>query len=410
MEAATTSPSSVDLEKQYLLQNYTRLPVVLQRGKGCYVYDTSGKRYLDLITGIGVNALGYTHPRITKVLREQAGRLIHASNLYYHEYAGPLAERISRASGLPRVFFCNSGTEANEAALKMAKAHGRKISPEKFEIVALDNSFHGRTIGALSVTGQESYRRNFEPLLPGVHFAPRNDITALEQIVGERTAGIIIEIVQGEGGIYPMSADYVRKARELANRYNALLIFDEIQCGVGRTGAYFAYQTLEPPVIPDIVTVAKPVACGLPLGVVMSNEEAAAGLGPGQHGTTFGGGPLACRVGLEFFDILPELLPHISQMGNYFRMKLGELAKKHTFIKEIRGAGLMIGIELEFPCKQVVLECIEEGMLINCTHDYTLRALPPYVITEKEIDRAVKILGRVLKRTKRPEAAAAPAH
>jgi acetylornithine/N-succinyldiaminopimelate aminotransferase len=357
-----------------------------------------------------VNALGYTHPRITKVLREQAGRLIHASNLYYHEYAGPLAERISRASGLPRVFFCNSGTEANEAALKMAKAHGRKISPEKFEIVALDNSFHGRTIGALSVTGQESYRRNFEPLLPGVHFAPRNDITALEQIVGERTAGIIIEIVQGEGGIYPMSADYVRKARELANRYNALLIFDEIQCGVGRTGAYFAYQTLEPPVIPDIVTVAKPVACGLPLGVVMSNEEAAAGLGPGQHGTTFGGGPLACRVGLEFFDILPELLPHISQMGNYFRMKLGELAKKHTFIKEIRGAGLMIGIELEFPCKQVVLECIEEGMLINCTHDYTLRALPPYVITEKEIDRAVKILGRVLKRTKRPEAAAAPAH
>src|SRR5262245_6407223 len=240
--AATSAMSVVDLEKRYLFQNYARLPIVLHRGKGCYVYDTSGKRYLDLVAGIGVNALGYAHPRITKVIREQAGLLVHASNLYYHEYAGPLAKRISQVSGLPRVFFCNSGAEANEAALKMAKAHGRSISADKFEIVALDNSFHGRTLGALSVTGTESYRRNFEPLLPGVHFAPRNDLAALEQLVNHRTAAIIMELVQGEGGVYPLTAEYIRRARELADRHDALLIFDEIQCGVGRPGTHFAYQ------------------------------------------------------------------------------------------------------------------------------------------------------------------------
>jgi acetylornithine/N-succinyldiaminopimelate aminotransferase len=404
MEAAI-SPSIVDLEKQYLLQNYSRLPVVLQRGKGCYVYDTSGKRYLDLIAGIGVNSLGYSHPRLTKVIREQVGRLVHSSNLYYHEYAGPLAQRISRASDLPRVFFCNSGTEAIEAALKMAKAHGRKISPDKFEIIALDNSFHGRTLGALSITGQESYRRDFEPLLPGVHFVPRNDITALEQMVSDRTAAIVVELVQGEGGIYPLTEAYIRKARELADRFDALLIFDEIQCGVGRTGTYFAYQLLDPPVMPDVITVAKPIASGLALGVVACNERAAAGMGPGKHGTTFGGGPLVCRAGLEFFDILDELLPRISEVGSYFRMRLTELSRRFSFIKEVRGVGLMIGVELEFPGKQVVLDCLEEGMLINCTHEYTLRALPPYIITEQEVDRAITILKRVFKNTKAPEAA-----
>ena len=399
---ADTAPSVIDLEKQYLLQNYARFPVVFQRGKGCYIYDTAGKRYLDLLAGIGVNALGHAHPRLTKVIREQAGRLLHTSNLYYHEYGGPLAERISRASGLPRVFFCNSGAEANEAALKMAKAHGRAISADKIEIVALDNSFHGRTIGALSVTGQESYRRDFEPLMPGARFVPRNDITALEQMVCERTAGIIIELVQGEGGIYAMTEEYVRKTRELADRFNAILIFDEIQCGVGRTGSYFAYQLFEPPVLPDVITVAKPIASGLALGLVACNERAAV-LGPGKHGTTFGGGPLVCRAGLEFFDILDELLPRISEVGSYFRMCLTELQRQFSFIKEIRGVGLMIGAELEFPCKPVVLDCLEQGMLINCTHDYTLRALPPYIITEQEVDRAITILKRVFKKTKAPK-------
>jgi predicted acetylornithine/succinylornithine family transaminase len=398
MESAVASTSVIDLEKQYLLQNYARYPLVLHRGRGCYVYDTSGKRYLDLIAGIGVNALGYAHPRLTKVIREQAGRMLHCSNLYYHEYQGPLAQRVARASGLDRVFFANSGTESMEGALKMARSHGRKIDPEKYHIISLDNSFHGRTLGALSVTGQEKYRRDFEPLLPGVHFVPRNDITALEQMVNDHTAGIVFELVQGEGGIYPLTADYVRKARALADRYNALLIFDETQCGVGRPGTYFSYQMIDPPVLPDVMVAAKPLACGIPLGVVVANERAAASIGPGMHGSTFGGGPLACRIALEFFDILDTLLPHISEVGSYFRMRLTELAKRYSFIKEVRGYGLMIGVELDIPGKQIVIDAMEEGLLINCTHDVVLRALPPYILSEQDVDRAITVLNRVLKK------------
>jgi len=393
-------PSVVDLERQYLLQNYARYPLVLHRGKGCYVYDTSGKRYLDLIAGIGVNALGYAHPRLTKVIREQAGLLLHTSNLYYHEYQGPLAERVAHASGLDRVFFSNSGTESMEGALKMARSHGRKIDPEKIELIALDNSFHGRTFGALSITGQEKYRRDFEPLLTGVRFVPRNDIGALEQAACSRTAAIVFELVQGEGGIYPLSSEYVRKARELADRHNALLIFDEIQCGVGRPGTYFAYQMLEPVVLPDIMIAAKPLACGIPLGVIAANERAAASIGSGMHGSTFGGGPLACRVALEFFDILDPLLPQIVHVGGYFRMRLTELAKRFTFIKEIRGFGLMIGIELDMPGKQIVLDAMEEGVLINCTHENVLRMLPPYILTEQDVDRAMTVLLKVFKKAK----------
>lgn len=394
------TPSVIDLEKQYLLQNYARYPLILHRGKGCYIYDTSGKRYLDMIAGIGVSALGYAHPRLTKVIEEQAGLILHTSNLYYHEYQGPLAQRIAKVSGLDRVFFSNSGAESMEGALKMARSHGRKIASDKIEMIAVENSFHGRTFGALSITGQEKYRRDFEPLLTGVHFVPRNDITALEQVVGDKTSAIVFELVQGEGGIYPMSADYVRKARELADRYNALLIFDEIQCGVGRPGTYFAYQMFDPVVLPDIMIAAKPMACGIPLGVIAANERAAAAIGSGMHGSTFGGGPLACRVALEFFDILDELLPNIVHIGSYFRMRLNELAKKYSFVKEIRGFGLMIGIELDIKGNQIVLDAIEEGLLLNCTHDYVLRMLPPYILTEQDVDRAMTVLNRVFKKAK----------
>ena len=224
------------LEREYLLQNYARYPLVLARGKGPYVYDTDGKRYLDFISGIGVNALGQAHPRITKVIREQAGKLIHTSNLYYHEFQGKLAEKIAKTSGLQRTFFCNSGTEATEGAMKMLRSHGTHIHPEKIEIISLENSFHGRTLGALSITGQHKYRKDFEPLLPGVRFVQPNDVTALEEVFSEKTAGILIEGIQGEGGIYPMSGDFVRKARELCDRYDALYVADEIQCGVGRPG------------------------------------------------------------------------------------------------------------------------------------------------------------------------------
>jgi predicted acetylornithine/succinylornithine family transaminase len=385
------------LENEYVLQNYGRYPLVLERGKGCYVFDPAGKRYLDFITGIGVNALGHAHPRLLKVIREQAGRLLHCSNLYYNLYQGPLAERLAKASGLQRTFFCNSGAESMEGALKMARAHGHKINPEKYEIVALHNSFHGRTLGALSVTGQEKYRQDFEPLLPGAHFVPPNDEVALEQMVGDRTAGIVMEWIQGEGGIFPLSTEYLRKARELADRYNALLIFDEIQCGVGRVGKHFAYQLSDPVILPDVMVAAKPLACGIPMGVIVANDRAAQAIGSGMHGSTFGGGPLACRVAIEFLDILDGLLPHIQEMGSYFRGKLTELQRQFSFIREVRGQGLMIGVELSFSGKQIVLDALAQGFLINCTHDTVLRFLPPYIVTEKEIDRAITILKRLFK-------------
>ena len=403
-EVTSAAAQTISLEKEYVLQNYGRYPLVLRKGKGCYVFDTDGRRYLDLISGIGVNALGHAHPRIVKVIRDQAGVLIHTSNLYYNEFQGRLAKKLAEVSGLQRTFFCNSGTEAMECALKMIKAHGSKINPDKYEIVSIENSFHGRTIGAISVTGQPKYRKDFEPLLPGVKFIPANDLTALEQVVSERTAGILLEGIQGEGGIYPMTPDFVRKARELCDRFDALLVDDEIQCGVGRTGSYFAYQLLDPVVMPDIMTAAKPLACGIPLGVVVTNERAAQSIAPGMHGSTFGGGALACRVALEFFDILEGLLPSIHQVGGYFRMRLDELARKHSFIKEIRSTGLMIGVELTVPGKQLVLDAMAEGMLINCTHDVVLRFLPPYILTEKDVDRAIKILAKIFQKFK-PEAA-----
>lgn len=402
----TATISSLDriigLEREYLLQNYARYPLALHRGKGCYVYDLQGKRYLDLISGIGVNSLGYAHPRITKVIRQQAGLLLHSSNLYYHEYQGRLAERLAKVSGLRRSFFCNSGTEAMEGALKMIRAHGNSVSPHKTEIVSLDNSFHGRTLGAISITGQPKYRKDFEPLLPGARFVPRNDSAALETAVSEKTAGIVLEFIQGEGGIYPVSEEFARKARELAYRHDALLVFDEIQCGVGRPGAYFAYQLIDPAVMPDIVIVAKPMACGIPLGAIVANEKAAATIKPGMHGSTYGGGPLACRVALEFFEILDELLPSINSVGGYFRMRLTELMRDFSFIKEVRGQGLMIGVELNFPCKTLVLAGIKEGLLFNCTHDNVLRFLPPYILTEGDVDRAIAGLTKVLKNAQPP--------
>ena len=398
-EEAGLAESVIALERDYLLQNYARYPVVMHRGRGCYLYDTEGKRYLDLISGIGVNALGYAHPRMVRVMREQAGLLLHTSNLYYHEYQGRLAERLAKVSGLQRTFFCNSGTEGMEGAIKMIRAHGSKIRPGKHEIISLENSFHGRTTGAIAITGQAKYRKDFEPLMPGIRFVPQNDIVALEQTVNENTAGIVIEWIQGEGGVFPMTVEYARKARELADRYDALLVFDEIQCGVGRPGVHFAYQLADPVILPDIMVAAKPLSCGIPLGVIVTNEKAAASIGAGMHGSTFGGGPLACRLALEFLDILEELLPSIRSTGAYFRMRLTELQHHFPFIREVRGHGLMIGVDMDIPGKQIVLDALADGMLINCTHDTVLRFLPPYILTEREVDVAVAKLTRIFRKT-----------
>ena len=393
--AHLAAPDVVELEKDYLLQNYSRYPLVLHRGDGAYMWDTGGKRYLDLIAGIGVNALGQNHPRIVSVIQEQAARLIHTSNLFYNEYQGPLAKRIAEVSGLARTFFTNSGTECTEGALKMMKAHGHDISPDKYEIVSLENSFHGRSLGALSITGQPKYRKDFEPLLPGVKFVAPNDVAGLEAAVSRSTAGIFIEWIQGEGGVLPLDTAFCKRARELADQYDALLCFDEIQCGVGRTGKYFAYQLANPPVMPDIMIAAKPVACGIPLGIIVANERAAKSIRPGMHGSTFGGNALAARVALEFFDVLQDLLPHIASVGEYFRSELRRIAKQYDFISEVRGYGLMIGVQLTVPGKDMVTRAMQEGLLINCTHDTVLRFLPPYILTEAQVDDAVAILDRV---------------
>lgn len=388
------------LERQYLLQNYARYPLLLSHGDGCYLYDHAGKRYLDLISGIGVNALGHNHPRMTEIIRDQAGKLIHTSNLYFHAYQGPLAKKLCETSGLQRAFFCNSGTEAVEGAIKMCRAHGRKIHPDKFEIISLENSFHGRTMGALSLTGQPKYREPFEPLMAGVKFVPRRDDKALEAAFSERTCGIFIEGIQGEGGIYPICARFLRKARELADKFGALLVLDEIQSGVGRPGVHYSYQLHDPVIMPDILVAAKPVACGLPLGFIVANERAAASIAPGMHGTTFGGGALTCRVALEFYELLDDLLPKMRQVGDYFRERLRGLGAQHGIITEVRGQGLMIGAEIDRPGKQMVVDGIEEGILFNCTHDTVLRFLPPYILTEQHVDEAIAGLERVFIRAK----------
>ena len=401
-----SSEDIIGLEREYVLQNYARYPLALERGKGCYVYDYNGKRYLDFISGIGVNALGHAHPRITKAIRDQAGKLIHTSNLYYHEFQARLAKRLADASGLRRSFFCNSGTEATEGALKMMRSHGNHIRPEKTEIVSLENSFHGRSMGALSVTGQHKYRKDFEPLLTGIRFIHPNDTAALEQVMSERTCGVLVEGIQGEGGVNPMSANFLRRCRELCDRYDALLVFDETQCGVGRPGVYFSYQLFDPVIMPDVMIAAKPLGCGIPLGCVVANERAAKSIAPGMHGSTFGGGALACRVAVEFFEELDKLLPSITQTGAYFRMRLTELKKSFSVIKDVRGEGLMVGMELTAPCKELVTSAMQHGLLMNCTHDVVLRFLPPYIVREREIDKAVSILSKLLRDFKPSQPAA----
>ena len=280
------------------------------------------------------------------------------------------------------------------------RSHGNGVGGGKLEMVSLNNSFHGRTMGALALTGQPKYQNDFRPMMEGVRFIDANNLEQLEAVVNDKTAGIIIEGIQGEGGIHPMTAAFLEKARQLADRHNALLIFDAIQCGVGRTGHYFSHQAIAPHVKPDVMVTAKPLSCGLPLGVVIVNERAAAAIRPGMHGTTFGGGALTTRVALEFMEILADLLPQINRVGEYFRQELRELGRKHSFVQEVRGLGLMIGVQLAIPGKDMVLEGMKHGLLFNCTHDTTLRFLPPYILTEKEVDKAISGLRKVFRSVK----------
>jgi acetylornithine/N-succinyldiaminopimelate aminotransferase len=392
--------SVMNAEKELLLPTYDRQKVLFTHGRGVYLWDSKGKRYLDFVSGIGVNALGHAHPAIQKVIRQQAAKLIHTSNLFYHPFQAELAKRLTKISGMDRAFFCNSGTEAWEGALKLARAYARANNNNghkaKWRLLALENSFHGRTFGALSTTGQEKYRNPFMPLVPGVDFVAFNDVDDLKRQFDGSVCAVCIETIQGEGGVNPVSDEFLRLARVLTERTGALLLLDEIQCGLGRTGKYFAYQHYG--VKPDMVTVAKPLAAGLPLGALLTTDRVATGMHPGLHGTTFGGGPLACAVAIEFLKQLDKLRAHVSKLGAYFIDELQGLQAKHGAIKAVRGVGMMLAIELESAdlAKSVVTNLLAKGILINRTHDTTLRFLPPYIIEKKHVNVVVDALDRAL--------------
>jgi len=393
----STLQEIADLESRFLLPTYSRYPVALARGKGVFLFDLEGKKYLDFVAGIGVNALGHAHPRILKAIKEQAGLLVHTSNLYYHEYQGKLAEKLCGLSGFDRAFFSNSGTEAIEGAVKLARLAGHRAGGDaKCKMVALQGSYHGRTYGALSLTGQEKHRRGFGPLLEDIAFVPQNDVAALRAAVTDQTCAIVLEPIFGEGGIYECSEEFLRECRTLADQHKAALIFDEIQCGLGRTGTLFAFQTFG--VKPDMVAIAKPIAAGLPLGAFLVREEFATAIVPGQHGTTFGGGPLACRVALEFLSVVEEekLLEKVRSTGRYLAQALDEVVEKKSAAKQRRGRGFIQGVELNIPARPIIDEALAEGVLFNSTHDTVVRFLPPYLLEEKHVDKGVRVLKKLL--------------
>ncbi|MYC68385.1 MAG: aspartate aminotransferase family protein [Acidobacteriia bacterium] len=393
----TDTEQIVARDHQYVVRNYGRYPLVVSRADGVYLHGEDGRKYLDFVSGIGVMALGHSHPRVVAAIADQIGTLVHCSNLYYHPLQGEVAQLLSELSGLQRTFFCNSGAEAVEAALKIAKGYGRARSSGKTEIVALQESFGGRTLGSISVTGQPKYREPFEPVIPGVRFIAPNDLGALEAAVGDQTAGIVFEPILGEGGVIEISAEFAALARRLATDHDALLICDEVQCGMGRTGQAFAFQHWGAGFLPDVITLAKPLAAGLPIGAVVCSEAAAAVLAPGMHGSTFGGGALACRVAREFLSMLPELMPHVQDVSAYFRARLADLAASYDFVGRLRGRGLMVGLELNIPGGGFVPRAQELGLLMNCTAGNILRFLPPFVIEREHVDEAIAALDEAFR-------------
>ena len=408
---ARLSPAKIRAdEARYVMNTYRRPPVVFTHGCGCRLYDSQGREYLDFLAGIAVNALGHAHPRIVRAIRREAGRATHVSNLFHNPYQARLARKLAEWSGLDRAFFANSGSEAIEGALKLARAYSHgKISAggaPKTRILALENSFHGRTMGALSITHTQKYREPFAPLIPGVEFVRFNDVTDLEAKFDDTVCAVVVEVIQGEGGVIPLSEGFWQRARELATQHDAALIADEIQCGLGRTGRKFAYQKFGS--LPDVVTVAKPLAAGLPLGAFLASERFASALTPGLHGSTFGGGPLVCAVALEFLTVVEEedLLANVRARGAELRAGLEKLAAHRDFIREVRGEGLILGIDLSIEGAPFVKEALRRSLLINCTHDHILRLLPPFIISSGDVAEFLKKFEAVLNRAARSAAAA----
>jgi len=389
-------------ESKMLLQTYERNPYLFVSGQGVYLRDENGQDYLDLLSGIGVSALGYAHPAVEEVIVRQSKRLIHTSNLFYHEGTAELALRLTEISGLDRVFLCNSGTEAWEAALKLARANAGRLrtagSRIGTKILALEHSFHGRSMGAVATTHKIKYREPFEPVMPGVEFVRFNDVDDLRAKFSEDICAICVEPVQGEGGIHPISREFFAKARELCDSTGALLLADEIQSGLGRTGKWFAYQHYG--ILPDVTTIAKPIANGIPMGAMLCTNNAALAFTPGMHGTTFGGGPLACAVAIAVIDTIKRenLLEHIHNVGEFFHEELSKLAARHDCIVDIRGIGLMLGAELNSAdlAKHVAAQLMERHIIVNRTSETVLRFLPPFILERKHVETAIKALDEIV--------------
>lgn len=388
-----------DNAAKYLMQTYMRQPISIVRGHGAKVYDMEGREYLDFVGGIAVNLLGHGHPDLVQAIQQQAAQLIHVSNLYYTEPQVTLAKILVEHSFADRVFFCNSGAEANEAAIKLARRYAHmKYGESRFEIITMKNSFHGRTLAMITATGQDKVQKGFEPLMPGFSYAPFNDMAAIEAMAGERTAGIMLEPVQGEGGVHVAGREYLTRLREFCTAHDILLIFDEVQTGMGRTGTLFAYEQLG--VAPDIMTLAKGLGGGVPIGACLAKESVAAAFSAGAHASTFGGNPLACAAAVAVCRALLEghVLDRVKPMGDYLANALTECKARHRVVRDVRGIGLLQGMELDIDAKTVVAEALSRGVLINAAGERVLRFVPPLTITTQEIDQLIDTLNAIFTR------------
>ncbi len=386
------------LDAKHVFGTYGRLPVMLVRGRGVYVYDSEGNRYLDMLAGLSVNALGHCNKRVADAVKKQIVTLSHVSNLYYTEPMIHLARRLNEISGMKKCFFGNSGAEANEAAIKLVRRyHSQILRDGRNEIICMKNSFHGRTMLTVTATGQDVYKKGFDPLPPGFKHTPMNDLGALEKKITGKTAAVMVEPVQGEGGVYPATKKFMKGLVSLRRKHGIELIFDEVQCGLGRTGKWFAYMHYG--VKPDVMTLAKPVAGGLPMGVMLARGKVVKGFAPGSHASTFGANPVVSAGALAFLDEMREkqLVEYAGNIGNYFMSELSGLKEKRPEIKELRGLGLMIGIEMDADAKKAADFFLENGVLVNAVKPNVLRALPPYIINEKHIDLFVKLLDEFLE-------------
>lgn len=390
-----------DESSRYIMNTYNRFPVVLRKGRGMKVWSSDGKEYLDFVGGVAVNILGHCHPRVVVAIQKQAQRLLHVSNYYYIEPQIKLAKLLVEHSFADKVFFCNSGAEANEAAIKIARKYSKEqISPKRFEIITAKNSFHGRTLATLTATGQEKIQKGFEPLVPGFKYVPFNDIDAIRKTITKDTCAVMLEPIQGEGGVRLPDQNYLKNVRDLCNEHDILLILDEVQTGMGRTGKLFAYEHFG--ISPDIMTIAKGLGGGVPIGAMLATDKVASAFQPGNHASTFGGNPLVCAAAVATIETLLEdgfILDQCNRMGKYFREKLEQLMEEFpSLVMEIRGKGLLLGMEMTRDGDPIVRACLEKGVLINCAAGNVLRFIPSLIVQQKDIDRLIDVLEEVLRK------------